>query len=117
MIPVENIADWRGQDVVDRKGEKLGKLEEVYFDGETDEPAFAAVKSGTLGKRLTYVPLTRSTVSRRYLKVAGSKAGFKDAPSFPTDAELTVQDEERVYSYFKMDYQPLSEGVRRLARR
>jgi hypothetical protein len=117
VIPVENLADWKGQDVVDLDGEKLGTLEHVMYDGEVDEPAFAAVKSGTLGKRLTYVPLTRSTVSRRHLKVAGSKAGFKDAPSFPTDAELTVQDEERVYAYFKMDYQPLREGVRRLARR
>ena len=117
VIPVENIADWKGQDVVDLDGEKLGTLEHVMYDGEVDEPAFAAVKSGTLGKRLTFVPLTRSTVSRRYLKVAGSKAGFKDAPSFPTDAELTVEDEERVYGYFKLDYRPLGEGVRRLARR
>ena len=37
MIPVENITDWRGQDVVDPDGEKLGKLEQVYFDGETDD--------------------------------------------------------------------------------
>jgi hypothetical protein len=117
VIPVENIADWKGQDVVDLDGEKLGTLEHVMYDGEVDEPAFAAVKSGTLGKRLTYVPLTRSTVSRRYLKVAGSKAGFKDAPSFPTDSELTVEDEQRVYAYFKLEYAPLREGVRRLARR
>jgi PRC-barrel domain len=117
VIPVENLADWKGQDVVDLDGEKLGTLEHVMYDGEVDEPAFAAVKSGTLGKRLTYVPLTRSTVSRRYLKVAGSKAGFKDAPSFPTDSELSVEDEERVYTYFKLEYAPLREGVRRLARR
>ena len=117
VIPVENLADWKGQDVVDRHGEKLGTLEHVMYDGEVDEPAFAAVKSGTLGKRLTYVPLTGSKVSRRYLKVAGTKAGFKDAPSFPTDSELTVEDEGRVYRYFKLEYFPLREGVRRLARR
>ena len=117
VIPVENLADWKGQAVVDLDGEKLGTLEHVMYDTEVDEPAFAAVKSGTLGKRLTYVPLIRSTVGRRYLKVAGGKAGFKDAPSFPTDAELSVDDEERVYAYFKLEYSPLREGVRRLARR
>ena len=37
MIPVENIMEWRGQEVVDPSGDKLGKLEEVYFDGESDE--------------------------------------------------------------------------------
>jgi hypothetical protein len=117
VIPVENLADWKGQDVVDRDGEKLGTLAHVLYDGEVDEPAFAAVKSGTLGRHLTLVPLTGSVVGRRYLKVAGTKAGFKDAPSFPTDAELSVEDEGRVYGYFKLDYSPLSEGVRRLARR
>ena len=79
--------------------------------------ASAAVKSGTLGKRLTYVPLKNAVVGRRYLKVAGTKAGFKDAPSFSTDAALSVEDEERVYSYFTFEYAPLGEGVRRLARR
>ena len=117
VIPAENLADWKGQDVLDLDGEKLGTLHHVMYDSEVDEPAFAAVKSGTLGKRLTYVPLTRSVVGRRYLRVAGAKAGFKDAPSFPTDAELSVADEERVYTYFKLEYSPLSEGVRRLARR
>ena len=117
VIPVANLAEWKGQDVVDRAGEKLGTLAHVMYDGEVDEPAFAAVKSGALGKHLTYVPLTGSTAGRRYLKVAGTKAGFKDAPSFPTGTELSVEDEGRVYRYFKLDYSPLREGVRRLARR
>ena len=49
---------WRGQDVLDPQGDKLGKLEEIYYDTETDVPAFAAVKSGTLSKHLTIVPLS-----------------------------------------------------------
>ncbi len=64
MIPVENITDWRGQDVLDAVGDKLGKLEEIYFDGETDEPVFAAVKSGTFSKSLTLVPLGKASVGR-----------------------------------------------------
>jgi hypothetical protein len=117
IIPVENLADWKGQDVLDLDGEKLGSLEHVLYDAEVDEPAFVAVKSGTLGKRLTLVPLRGAKVGRRYLRVAGGKAGFKDAPSFPTDSELTVEDEERVYQYFKFDYAPAGQGARRLARR
>src|SRR5690242_16780000 len=106
IIPVENLADWRAQDVVDLDGEKLGSLEHVFYDAEVDGPAFAAVKTGTIGKRLTLVPLRGAKVGRTYLRVAGGKAGFKDAPSFPTDAELSAEDEERVYSYFKFEYAP-----------
>jgi hypothetical protein len=117
IIPVENLADWRGQDVLDLEGEKLGSLEHVFYDAEFDEPAFVAVKTGTIGKRLTLVPLRGAKVGRTYLRVAGGKAGFKDAPSFPTGTELSAEDEERVYRYFKFEYTPAGQGARRLARR
>ena len=100
MIPVENIADWRGQEVVDRKGDKLGKLEEVYFDGETDEPSFIAVKSGLVNKSITLVPLDRASVGRDYLRVDQAKGDVKKAPSFDTDAELSLDDEASAYRHF-----------------
>ena len=117
MIPVENITDWRGQDVLDAVGEKLGKLEQVYFDGETDEPAFAAVKSGTLSKSLTLVPLARASVGRDYLRVNRAKGEFKKAPSFDTDVELTLDDEAETFRHYGLEYTPAGTGARRLAKR
>ena len=117
MIPVENITDWRGQDVLDVVGEKLGKLEEVYFDGETDLPAFAAVKSGLLSKSLTFVPLANASAGREYVRVDRAKAEFKKAPSFDTDVELTLDDEAATYRHYGLEYAPAGEGARRLAKR
>jgi hypothetical protein len=117
MIPVENIAEWRGQDVIDAAGEKLGKLEEVYFDGETDEPAFAGAKSGRLSKRLTLIPLAKASVGREYLRVAHPKGEVKKAPSFDTDVELTLDDEAATYRHYGLEYTPAGAGSRRLAKR
>jgi hypothetical protein len=117
MIPVENITDWRGQDVLDTVGEKLGKLEEVYFDGETDAPVFAAVKSGRLSKSLTLVPLDKASVGREYIRVDRGKNEFKKAPSFDTDVELTLDDEAATYRHYGLEYTPAGEGARRLAKR
>jgi sporulation protein YlmC with PRC-barrel domain len=117
MIPVENITDWRGQDVLDALGEKLGKLEEVYFDGETDAPVFAAVKSGRLSKSLTLVPLGEASVGREYVRVNRAKGEFKKAPSFDTDVELTLDDEAATYRHYGLDYTPAGSGARRLAKR
>jgi sporulation protein YlmC with PRC-barrel domain len=117
MIPVENIADWRGQEVVDRRGEKLGKLEDVYFDGETDEPAFAAVKSGLLSKSITLVPLSGASVGREYLRVDQAKNDVKKSPSFETEAELSLNEEARVYRHYGLEYAPAGSGARRLAKR
>jgi hypothetical protein len=116
-IAVENLGDWRGQSVVDPDGEKLGSLEELYYDGETDTPAFIAVKSGLIGKRLTFVPLADATAGRDYVRVAHSKSRVKDAPSFDTDTELTVEDETSVYGYYGLSYATAGHGARRLAKR
>jgi sporulation protein YlmC with PRC-barrel domain len=117
MIPVENITDWRGQDVLDAVGEKLGRLEEIYFDGETDAPVFAAVKSGRLSKSLTLVPLGEASVGREYVRVNRAKGEFKKAPSFDTDVELTLDDEAATYRHYGLDYAPAGSGARRLAKR
>ena len=117
LIPVENIADWRGQDVVDPNGDKLGKLEDIYYDGETDQPAFAAVKTGLMSKSVTLVPLARASVGRDYLRVDRRKAVFRKAPSFSTDRELTLDDEAATYRHYSLDYSPAGEGARRLAKR
>ena len=117
MIPVENITDWRGQDVVDPAGEKLGKLEQVYFDGETDDATFIAVKSGTFSKNLTLVPLAKASVGRDYVRVDHAKSAFKKAPSYDTDVELTLDDEAETFKHYGLEYTPAGEGARRLAKR
>ena len=52
-----NVADWYGKMLVDRDGEKIGKLQDVYVDVETDKPQFATVKEGFIDRHLTFVPL------------------------------------------------------------
>lgn len=115
-IAVEDVKDWLDQDVLDPQGDKLGKLEEVFYDAETDTPAFAAVKSGVFGKRLTLVALAGATVGRAHLRVPVGKDQFKNAPSFDPDAELSTDDETSAYEYFGLEYRPLGPDVRRLAK-
>jgi PRC-barrel domain protein len=117
VIRVEDLAAWRGQDVIDEHSDKLGKLDEVFFDGESDDPAFAAVKSGTLTKRLTLVPLAGASVGRDYVRVLVGKSAFKAAPSFDPEAPLSIDDEAAVYAHFGMSYAPTVQGGRRLAKR
>jgi PRC-barrel domain len=112
------LGDWRGKDVLDRDGEKIGKLEEVYDDTETDVEEFGTVKEGLIGKHLTFVPLANVTASPDYLQVTVSKSLVKEAPNIETDAELSTFDEEGVYRHYGIDYAPPSTpSGRRLGRR
>ncbi len=118
MIQLENVRDWRGQNVFDVDGEKIGKLEDVYFDAETDEPRFACVRVGLLGRQVSLVPLEGSSVSREYIQVRRSKEEVRNGPTMQPGGEMTEEEEERLYRYYGLDYAPASTpSRRRLVRR
>lgn len=118
MFEAGNIRDWRGQDVIDGAGHKIGKLEAVYVDTGTDEPVFATVMVGLPTRhRLVFVPVTGATVGPGYLKVTYPKRQVRSAPSIDTDGELPAGQEEAVFRHYDLRYEPGGGGERRLARR
>jgi len=113
-----DIREWRGHDVVDPDGHKIGELEAVYVDTSTDLPAFGTVKVGMpTRRRLVFVPLARATVGPGYVKVAHDKKQVKDSPSISTDGELPAAGEEAIFKHYGLTYQPGTSGERQLARR
>lgn len=63
MFEAEDIRKWRGHDVVDPEGHKIGVLEAIYVDTVTDQPSFATVTVGLPTRhRLVFVPLGDATV-------------------------------------------------------
>jgi sporulation protein YlmC with PRC-barrel domain len=114
-----NVSEWHGKLLVDCYGEKIGKLEDVYVDVETDEPQFATVKEGFIGRHLTFVPLGGIKVGPDELQVAVAKEQVQDAPNIEQHGEeLSQADESALYHHFELNYTPPStESGRRLARR
>lgn len=66
-MEIEHIEGWIGQDVVDVHGEKVGKLEEVYFRGT--EAVLGEVKPGALSRKRLLVPLLGASASREHVRV------------------------------------------------
>lgn len=118
MFEAEDIREWRGHDVVDSDGHKIGELEAIYVDTTTDLPSFATIKVGLpTRRRLAFVPLDHARVGPGYLKVAYDKKAVKNAPSIDTDGELSSADEEAVFTHYGLTYQAGIQGERQLARR
>ena len=114
-----NVAEWHGKMLVDREGERIGKLQDVYVDVENDEPQFATVKEGLIGRHLTFVPLGGITVGPDDLQVPVTKEQVKSAPNIEQHGEeLSQADESALYHHFELNYPPPdTESGRRLARR
>ncbi len=112
-----DLAEWQGRDLVDRDGERIGKLDEIYFDVETDEPQFGTVREGLFGRRLAFVPLAGVTIGPNDLQVPVTRAQIKDAPIVDR-SDLSQEDESRLYHHYELNYTPIDrESGRRLARR
>ena len=112
-------AEWQGSDLIDRNGEKIGKLQDVYVDVETDEPMFGTVKEGLIGRHLTFVPLAALTMGPDGLQVTVSRDQVKSAPNIELrGGELLQADESALYHHYEMNYTPPNTpSGRRLARR
>jgi len=119
MANHQNIGEWRGKTLVDRDRQKIGKLEDVYVDVETDEPMFGTVKEGLISRHLTFVPLAGITIGPDDLQMAVTKEQVKSAPNIELHGdELSRADESALYHHYQLNYTPPdTERGRRLARR
>ena len=85
-----DVAEWHGKMLVDRNGEKIGKLQDVYVDVETDEPQFATVKEGFIDRHLTFVPLAKIQIGPDDLQVSVTKEQVKTAPDLDMHGGRTL---------------------------
>jgi PRC-barrel domain len=118
MFEAENIRDWRNHDVIDLEGHKIGSLEAVYVDTGTDQPSWASIRIGMIGRhRLAFVPLDRATVTPDNMRVAYTRGQVKGAHTIDTDGELAAEDEPGLFEHYGLPYQPGANGERKLGRR
>ena len=118
MFEAADIREWRGHDVVDAEGHKIGEMEAVYVDTSTDQPAFATVTVGMpTRRRLAFVPLDQAIVGPGYVRVGYDRKQVRGAPSIGVDGELPAGDEEAIFRHYGLAYQAGVTGERRLGRR
>jgi uncharacterized protein (TIGR02271 family) len=105
MPPQTNDATaWRGRTAVDRDGDKLGTIDEIYLDADTGKPEWLAVKTGLFGTKLTFIPLAEATAEGDTVRVPYEKARVKDAPNAEADGALSQEEESALYRHYGLEY-------------
>jgi uncharacterized protein (TIGR02271 family) len=103
-MTTETVAQLRGADVIDASGDKVGTVEEIYLDQETNQPEWALVKTGMFGGKSTFVPLSGATPQDNTLRVQYEKNQIKDAPKIDPDQQLSQSEERELYAHYGMGY-------------
>ncbi|HYI98194.1 MAG TPA: PRC and DUF2382 domain-containing protein [Thermoleophilaceae bacterium] len=105
MSPSQStVIDWRGRTLVDQDGNKIGSIDEIYMDTQTEQPEWIAVSTGLFGKKVTFVPIAEATESGDDVRVPYGKDQVKDAPNAEADQELSQDEEESLYRHYGLDY-------------
>jgi len=104
MTLIENILDYRGTDLLDRTGEKIGRIEEIYLDTETNRPEWALVNTGLFGMKGSFVPIGDAFVEDDAVYVPIEKERVEDAPRMSADGELSQPQEAELYRHYGMPY-------------
>jgi uncharacterized protein (TIGR02271 family) len=104
MTTASNVLEWRGQELLDNDGQKIGTIEEIYLDTETDQPEWALVKTGLFGGKGTFVPLQQANPTGDGVQVPFEKSHVKDAPNVDPDGELSQSEEQGLYEHYGLSY-------------
>ena len=106
----DRVQEFRGEELVDSDGDKIGSIEEIYLDAETDEPEWALVKTGLFGTKSTFVPLRDASDAGETLRVPYDKATIKDAPKMDADGQLSQHEEAELYRHYGLEYSESRSG-------
>jgi hypothetical protein len=97
---LDTLLGWRGRTVLDRKGETIGKLGDLYLDDATDRAAYAGVRTGLFGRHESIIPLARVVEHDGDLVVPYDSELVRDAPNIDPDAGLDDAEQQRLARHY-----------------
>ncbi|MFL5913400.1 MAG: DUF2382 domain-containing protein [Gaiellaceae bacterium] len=104
MTEGSTVLDWRGHTMVDKDGDNIGKIQEIYLDERTEKPEWALVHTGLFGSKSSFVPLAAALISNGGICVPYEKGHVKDAPKIDADQALTQDEEAALYRHYGLEY-------------
>jgi uncharacterized protein (TIGR02271 family) len=108
MSDVAELQRWENRTVLDKDGDKIGKVDQVLINDETGNPEWLGVTTGLFGKRQSFVPLAESRFVGEDVQVAYQKSHIKDSPNFDVESHLEPQEEADLYAHYGLEYMPLA---------
>lgn len=100
---MERMTTMQGAPVYDADGDKIGTVEEIFYDEQTNVPEWIGIGTGFFGTKRVLVPVAGATASDGGVTVRYPKDQVKDAPDLDSD-EISQETEEALYAYYGLDY-------------
>jgi hypothetical protein len=104
-MPAFDVARrWKGRVVLDRTGDKLGSVLDVFYDAENDEPGWVLLGTAGAGSGTRLVPVAEAVEHGNELRVPYDRAFVEAAPGMDPAGRLWPQEEAELYAYYGLPY-------------
>jgi PRC-barrel domain len=104
-MPAFDVARrWKGRVVLDRSGDKLGPVLDVFYDAENDEPGWVLLGVTGAGAGTSLVPVAEAIEHGNELRVPYDRAFVEGAPGMEPGGRLWPQEEAELYAYYGLPY-------------
>ena len=102
-LSMESITEARGQTVYSTDGEKIGSVEEIFYDEQTRAPEWIGIGTGFFGTKRALVPAAGADLRGDGLYVPYSKEQVKGSPDVDSD-EISEELERSLYTHYGLAY-------------
>lgn len=102
--------DWQGQTMLDRDGEKVGTIKEIFVVEDAGGPEWALVQLGRRKGHTTLVPLTRAHPVDHGVKIDYEKDAISEAPEVDAHSDPSEQQVNALYRHYGIDVNGVTNG-------
>ena len=95
---------WLGLVLVDRAGQRVGRIKDIYLDRHSQRPEWALVSTGLLPTRAAFVPLVGAVITEETITVPFDRDQITSAPDVAPDGQLTPGEEASLYDHYGIDH-------------
>ena len=102
---LQDAAALHGLPVVDPEGERIGRIEDVYFDRATGRAEWATVKTALFGSQVNFIPIGDAHPNFvGDIVVHVPREEVRNAPRIEPGDALTPEQERELYEYYGVDH-------------
>lgn len=96
----DQLARVQGQTAFDNTGQKIGDVQRVFLDRQTNEPTWITVRAGRAGRE-TVVPLAGARIGPNGVALAVNKEAITNAPAIDVGSELDMDIVTRLNRHYE----------------
>jgi stress response protein YsnF len=98
-ITMQQLSGMQGAPVYDDASDRIGSVEEIFYDTQSNQPAWIGIGTGFLGTKRVLVPVEGARAEADGVYVPYSKDKVKDSPDIDSD-EISAETEDELYAYY-----------------